>query len=129
MTEHNHPLKTSNKTTIALTEAIVEGIKEKKGKHITLIDMRSVEESFCDYMIVAEGNTATQVGALEGAVWDKALKMTGEKPIHTHTGSGEWIAMDYVDVVVHIMVPELRNYYGLEQMWADAKQTIIPDEE
>lgn len=129
MTERNHPLKTSNKTTIALTEAIVEGIKEKKGKHITLIDMRSVEEAFCDYMIVAEGNTATQVGALEGTVWDKALQLTGEKPIHTHTGSGEWIAMDYVDVVVHILVPELRNYYGLEQMWADAKQTIIPDEE
>ena len=101
MTERNHPLKTSNKTTIALTEAIVEGIKEKKGKHITLIDMRSVEEAFCDYMIVAEGNTATQVGALEGAVWDKALQLTGEKPLHTHTGSGEWIAVSYT----HLSTP------------------------
>lgn len=122
-------MKTSDKAKIALADAIVEGIKEKKGKRITLIDMRSVEEAFCDYMVVAEGNTPTQVGALEGAIWDKVLEKIGEKPIHTHTGSGEWIAMDYVDVVVHIMVPELRSYYGLEQMWADAKQTMIPDEE
>lgn len=120
-------MKTSKNEATTLVNTVVEGIQEKKGKRITVIDMTSVEDAFCDFMVVAEGNTPTQVSAIEDSVWDTVLKNVGEKPIHTHTGSGEWIAMDYVDVMVHILVPELRQYYGLEQMWADAKQTNVPD--
>lgn len=122
-------MKTIDNVTTTLVDTVVDGIREKKGKRITIIDMKSVEDAFCDYMVVAEGNTPTQVGAIEDSVWDLVQKNMGEKPIHTHTGSGEWIAMDYVDVMVHILVPELRQYYGLEQMWADAKQTNLPDVE
>lgn len=122
-------MKTSNQPTTALLEAVIEGIKDKKGKHVTVIDMANITDAFCDYIVVAEGSTPTQVNAIEGAVWDKVHNELNDKPIHTHTGSGEWVAMDYVDVVVHIFVPELRHYYNLEQMWADAKQTVLPDEE
>lgn len=122
-------MKTKNSTTTALVETIVEGIREKKGKHITILDMGGIDDAFCDYMVVAEGNTPTQVNALEDSVWDTVQKKLGDKPIHTHIGGGEWIAMDYVDVIVHLFVPEQRKYYGLEQMWADAKQTSLPDED
>ncbi|MDD7437610.1 MAG: ribosome silencing factor [Bacteroidales bacterium] len=122
-------MKTKNNTTTALVETIVEGIREKKGKRITIIDMGGIDDAICDYMVVAEGNTPTQVNALEDSVWDTVQKTLSDKPIHTHVGGGEWIAMDYVDVMVHLFVPELRKYYGLEQMWADAKQTSLPDED
>ncbi len=116
-------------STKALVDTIVEGIREKKGKHITIIDMQSIDDAFCDYMLIAEGNTPTQVDAIEDSIWDTVNKRLGDKPIHTHVGSGEWVAMDYVDVMVHIFVPELRHYYGIEQIWADAKQSNLPDEE
>lgn len=122
-------MKTKDKVTKALVETIIEGIREKKGKHITVIDMGSIDDAICDYMVLAEGNSPTQVSALEDSVWDTVQKKLSDKPIHTHVGSGEWIAMDYVDVMVHLFVPEQRKHYGLEQMWADAKQTILPDED
>lgn len=122
-------MKTDKYTPKALVDSIVEGIEAKKGKHITVLDMQHIDDAFCDYMVIAEGNTPTQVDAIEGSIWDTVQQQLAEKPIHTHTGSGEWIAMDYVDVVVHIFVPELRHYYSIEQMWADAKQTTLPDVE
>lgn len=122
-------MKKDNNTTLALVETIVEGIREKKGKRIAILNLAGIEDALCDFMVVAEGNTPTQVSALEDSVWDTVQKKLNDKPLHTHVGGGEWIAMDYIDVMVHLFVPEQRKYYGLEQMWSDAKQTLLPDED
>lgn len=112
-----------------LVDAVVEGIREKKGRNITILDMRQIEDAICDYMVVADGNTPTQVEAIEDSIWEVVRKASDEKPLHVHKGSGEWIAMDYVTVIVHIFVPELRSYYNIEGLWADATQRRLPDEE
>lgn len=111
-----------------LVNSIVEGIREKKGKEITVLDMTGLEATICDYMVIAEGNTHTQVEAIEDSVFDIVLKRTGDKPLYSHKGSGQWIAIDYVDVIVHILTPELRHFYNIEQMWADAEIERLPDE-
>lgn len=122
-------MKTNKNTTESLVKAVVEGIREKKGRKITVMDMAQIEDAICDYMVIAEGNTPTQVDALEGSVWENVRKQVNDKPIHVHKGSGEWIALDYVTVIVHLFVPELRSYYNIEGLWADALQTHLPDEE
>ncbi len=110
-----------------LIDSITEGIQDKKGHGVTVLDMLRIPDRACDYMVIAEGNTPIQLRALEGAVWDKTQEKAGEKPLRTHVGGGEWIAMDYGDVMVHLFLPEMREYYRLEQLWADAKITHIPD--
>lgn len=121
-------MKTTTANSKALVDSIVEGIKEKKGKNIVIIDMANVDDSICNYMVIAEGNTPVQVEAIQDSVLDTARIQTGEKPLHTHIGNGEWVAMDYVDVMVHIFVPTLREFYNIEQLWADAKQIRVEND-
>lgn len=121
-------MKPTNQSVKQLLNSIVAGIREKKGTEITVLDMTQLGTTICDYMVIAEGNTHTQVEALEDSVSDLVQKRTGEKPVHSHKGSGEWIAMDYIDVIVHLMTPELRNFYNIEQMWADADMQRLPNE-
>lgn len=120
-------METVNNSTTELVDAIVEGIREKKGKNISFIDMRGLDDAICDFMVIGEGNTPIQVDALEDSIWDYVQKHLGEKPVHVHKGSGEWIAMDYVDVIVHLMVPDVRSYYNIEGLWADARIERLPD--
>jgi ribosome-associated protein len=107
---------------------IIEGLQEKKGKNITIVDLTSIEDTVCDYMVIGEGNSTTQVSALADSVWDFVRKKGGEKPVHS-AGENvcEWIAMDYADVIVHIFLPERREFYNIENLWADAKLTHLPD--
>ncbi|KGL53873.1 hypothetical protein HQ29_00445 [Porphyromonas canoris] len=109
--------------------AAIKGLEEKKGKDIVLLDLTVLDDPICDYMVIANGNTNTQVEALEDSVRTIVRKETGENPTWSDRGNGEWIAIDYISVMVHIFVPELRNYYALEQLWADAKITHIKSEE
>lgn len=90
--------------------------------------MTSIDDSICNYMVIAEGNTPVQVEAIQDAVEEFARIRTKEKPLHIHGGSGEWIAMDYVDVIVHLFVPTLRAFYNIEQLWADAEQTHLQND-
>ncbi|MDN4753021.1 ribosome silencing factor [Porphyromonadaceae bacterium W3.11] len=112
-----------------LVAAIVDGIREKKGKNISILDMRGVDDAICDYMVIGEGNTPIQVDAIEDSIWDIVHSRLNEKPIHEHKGVGEWIAMDYSDVIVHLFIPELRSYYNIEGLWSDADIQFLPDEE
>ena len=114
--------------TKALVQAIVEGMQEKKGKNIVTVDLSQTVGAICQYMVICEGNTPTQVSALSDSVWDFARRNANEKPlsIDGHQGA-QWIGMDYGTVLVHIFLPERRAFYNLENLWADAKVTSIPD--
>ena len=111
-----------------LVNTIVEGLQEKKGKNIVTVDLTQLSEAVCQYMVICEGNTPTQVSALSDSVWDFARKKAGEKPLSIDgTQGAQWIGMDYGTVLVHIFLPEQREFYNLETLWSDSKVTQIPN--
>lgn len=114
--------------TKALVKTIVEGLQEKKGKNIVTVDLTRLSGAICEYMVICEGNTPTQVSALSDSVWDFARRDAGEKPLSIDGVQGaHWIGMDYGTVLVHIFLPEQRAFYNLENLWADSKVTRIPN--
>ncbi|MBE6340747.1 MAG: ribosome silencing factor [Marinilabiliaceae bacterium] len=109
-------------------EAVVAGIQDKKGKNITVLDMKGVDASICDYFVICEGNSNTQVDAIADSVWDKVHEDAGEKPLHDEGRENcMWILLDYGNVIVHIFQRDAREFYSLESLWSDAKRTDIPD--
>jgi ribosome-associated protein len=114
--------------TTALVQKIVEALQEKKGKKIVLLDLTGLESAICEYFIVVQGNTPTQVSALSDEVWDRVADQLHEKPLGAvGMQEAQWIAMDYGTVILHIFIPSMREYYNLENLWADARITEIPD--
>ena len=106
----------------ALVQYAVKGIEEKKGNDIVCINLRKIPNSACDYFVICEGNSRTQVQAIAGSVEEFVKKNTGNRPWHVEgLQNAEWVLMDYVNVAVHIFQPEARSHYGLESMWADAE--------
>lgn len=111
-----------------LAETIVKGIQEKKGTNILIVDLSGIEGTICHYFIICQGNSPTQVEAIADSVEEFARVNAGEKPVHViGLDNAQWVAMDYTDVMVHIFLPEVRDYYSLESLWQDAKITQIPD--
>ncbi len=114
--------KKNQATAASLVKYIVEGIEELKGNEIVCINLKKIPNSACDYFVICEGNSRTQVQAIAGSVEEFVEKNTGSRPWHIEgLGNGEWVLMDYVDVAVHIFQPEARSHYNLEDMWADAE--------
>jgi ribosome-associated protein len=114
--------------TSELVETIIRGLQEKKGKNIVTVDLTSLPEAICQYMVIGEGNSPTQVSALSDAVWEFARKEAGEKPLSVDGYQyAQWIGMDYGTVLVHIFMPEQRRFYSLESLWADSKIKQIPE--
>ena len=104
-----------------LVKSIIEGIQEKKGHNIRVADLTGIDDTICKYLVICEGNSPTQVQAIEDSVWDKAYEQTGEKPRSIDgLRNSLWVAMDYTDVVVHIFVPEARVFYDIDNLWEDA---------
>jgi iojap-like ribosome-associated protein len=111
-----------------LVSALVEGLQEKKGKNIVTVDITQLSGAICQYIIICEGNTPTQVSALSDSAWDSARKNAGDKPLSVDDKSGSvWIGMDYGTVIVHIFTPEQRAFYDIENLWEDSKITRIPN--
>lgn len=111
-----------------LVKTITEGIKEKKGNNIVIADLSNIEGAICNYFVICNGNSPAQVEAITDSVGELVRKDAGEKPINVAgIGNDQWVAMDYSDVLVHIFLPETRNFYDLEHLWEDAKLTRIPN--
>lgn len=111
-----------------LVDTIIDGIQEKKGSGIVVADLTGIEGSICKYFVICQGNSHMQVEAIAESVGDYAREKEGEKPVSVAgLGNAQWVAMDYVDVLVHIFLPETRTYYDLENLWQDAILTNVPD--
>jgi len=120
--------KDSMNETEELVKRIAEGIQEKKGKNIVVADLTDTDNSVCKYFVICEGNTPTQVAAIADSVSDYVRINAGTKPIAVEgLRNARWVVMDYSDVLVHIFVPEDRHFYNLENLWADAHLTEIPN--
>ncbi|MBO6250253.1 MAG: ribosome silencing factor [Muribaculaceae bacterium] len=111
-----------------LVNTIIEGIQEKKGHHITTVDLSDIEYAAAQGFVIAEGNTPIQVDAVADSVREYVEKTIGVRPFN-YDGyqNSQWIVIDYGTIYVHIFLPEFRERYNLEQLWADAKVSEIPD--
>ncbi len=105
-----------------LTALIVNGIQEKKGENIVTLDLRGLDGAVTDYYVVCEATSTTQVGAIADSIENEVRKACGEKPWHVEgTENLEWVLLDYVNVVAHVFQPDKREFFSIEELWADAK--------
>lgn len=114
----------NKKNNEALLALIIEGIENVKGENITILDLRDIENTACDYFVICDGNSNTQVNAISGSVQRTVSKEIKDKPWHVEGAEqANWVLMDYINVVVHVFQKETREYYNIEDLWGDAKIT------
>ncbi|MBD3723821.1 MAG: ribosome silencing factor [Flavobacteriaceae bacterium] len=105
---------------------IIKGIEDVKGADIDILDLREIENTVCDYFIICNGNSNTQVVAISNSIQKAVSKELHEKPWHIEgTENAEWVLMDYVNIVVHVFQKHVREFYNIESLWGDAKITSI----
>ena len=105
-----------------ISEIIIHGIQEKKGSDIFRLDLRNIKSSVSDYFIICHAESATQVRAIANSVAHEMTLSLGEEPWRKEGfENGEWILLDYIEVVVHIFRKEKRYFYGVEELWGDAE--------
>lgn len=118
--------KTMRRKSDVLAKAIIKVIKQHKGKEVVSLDLREIETAICDFFIICHGTSSTHLSSIVDNVRKDVSKLLKEKPWHTEGESNkEWILMDYFDVVVHIFNQEKRDFYKLENLWADAQIKYI----
>jgi ribosome-associated protein len=112
-------------TDVLLTN-IIKGIEEVKGNDIDILDLRAIDTAVCDYFVICNGTSNTQVNAIVNSVQKLVSKELKDKPWHIEgTDNAEWVLMDYVSIVVHVFQKEIREYYNIEGLWGDAKITSL----
>ncbi len=113
-----------------LIDSIIHGLQEKKGRRITIADLKGIEDTITKAFVLCTGGSPQQVQALARSVGETARREAGQRPIAVAgMSNAQWVAMDYSDVMVHIFLPEVRDFYDLEHLWADAELTELPDAE
>jgi ribosome-associated protein len=104
-----------------IIKTIITAIQDKKGENIISLDLRKINEAVADFFIVCEAGNQPQIRAIAENIEAMVSEQCSENPYH-HEGykSLQWVLIDYVNVVIHIMLPETRKFYKLEEMWSDA---------
>ena len=104
-----------------ILKTIIRAIQEKKGENIVSLDLRKIPEAVADFFIICEASNQPQIRAISDFVEDEVKLKCGERP-YRHEGKQnlQWVLIDYINVVVHVMMPEQRKFYKLEEMWSDA---------
>jgi ribosome-associated protein len=104
-------------------KTIIQSIQSKKGEHIVSLDLRKIPEAVADFFIICVASSKTQVKAIADFIADEVKIHCQENPFHHEGGqTAQWVLIDYVNVVVHVFLPEARKFYRLEEMWSDAPQ-------
>lgn len=112
------------------TDIIAEAILEKKGKNVCSLDLRKIGTAITDYFIICNADSTTQVAAIADNIEERMLEKAGRKLLRMQgKENGFWVIMDYQDIVVHIFQTEYRNFYRLEELWADAERKDYKDED
>ena len=118
--------KSPDKETLIAT--IVDAIQDIKGEDIMIFDLSGIENAVAETFIICSANSNTQVSAIAGSVEKKVRNSLKERPWHVEgTENAMWVLVDYVSVVVHIFQKNVREYYNIEELWGDAKITVIED--
>lgn len=111
-----------------LGNSVIEAIQDRKGKKIVDIDMRELETAPAHEFIICQGNSTSQVSAIADNIREELRLKHNIKP-YNYDGyrNSQWIVLDYGDLMVHVFLPEFREFYNLEDLWSDAKINEIPD--
>ena len=105
-----------------ISEIAINGIQEKKGNEIVRLDLRNIHSSVSDYFVICHAESTTQVRSIANSVEEEVFKALNQYPWRKEGYEhGEWILLDYIDVVVHIFKTDKREFYGIEDLWGDAE--------
>lgn len=105
-----------------IIKAIINAIQQKKGENIVSLDLRKIPEAVADFFIVCEATSTVQIRGIADFIESHVKETLNEVPYRHEGHSGmHWVLIDYVNVVVHVMQPETRKFYKLEEMWSDAE--------
>jgi len=119
---------TSTATDEALVNVIIEAIQEIKGHNVLKIDLKEVKNSICDYFIICDGDSNTQVNALAENVERLTYQRLQHPPHHIEgRENSEWILLDFFSVIVHVFQKDQRAFYKLEDLWSDGKFQLLAD--
>jgi len=121
-------LKKIKDPTDSLKDLIVDACQDIKAKDLVVLDMKNIMEASATYFIICHGDSSTQVNAIATNVLKKVKEITGQSGNKEGMKNGEWVLVDYGDVVVHVFFKEKRYYYQLEELWGDAKLTEYAEE-
>ncbi len=104
-----------------LKAAIITAIDDKKGENIIAIEIGKLENSIADYFIICNAQSNTQVNAISEGIEKDVRKNLKQRPWHVEgRDNSQWIVMDYSSVIVHVFQTPYRDFYKLEELWADA---------
>lgn len=113
---------------ISPVTVVANAMLEKKAQNVVSLDLRNIESSICDHFVICHADSTTQVSAVADNVLVKMEERLGRKVLRMQgLENGFWIILDYGDVVVHIFLSEYRDFYRLEDLWADAKRKSHKD--
>lgn len=102
-------------------KTIIRAIQERKGENIVSLDLRKIPEAVADFFVICEANNQPQIRAISDFIEDEVRNKVGEKPYRVEGKQNlQWVLIDYVNIVVHVLHPESRKFYKLEEMWSDA---------
>ena len=111
-----------------IVEKIIEGIQEKKGKNIVVVDLNKLKDPPCGYFVICEGDSNVHVNTVALSIKDWVHEKIDVKPYATDgLENSQWVAMDYGQIIVHIFQRPSREFYDLEHLWQDADLNYIPD--
>lgn len=111
-----------------LIDSIIQGLQDKKGYHIVVADLTAIGDTECKAFVICTGGSPAQVQALAQSVGETARTQCGARPTAVDgMRHAQWVAMDYTDVMVHIFLPDTREFYDIEHLWEDAEITRLPD--
>jgi ribosome-associated protein len=121
-------MNNKEKNSQLLCDTIVEGMQENKAQDIVILDLRDISSAVADFFVICSGESSTQVDGITSSVVRHTRKEIQDRPWHTEgKGSSEWVLIDYVTVVAHVFYKTAREFYDLEDLWADAKRINIPN--
>lgn len=111
-----------------LTQHIIEGIQDRKGRAITIVDLSEIDGAATDGFIICQGSSTMQVASIADNIREHVQKEAGQKP-YNYDGykNSQWIVIDYGSILVHVFLPETRQLYNLEELWSDASIKEIAD--
>jgi ribosome-associated protein len=109
-----------------LLDSIIDGLEERKAKNITILDLSNIKNRSFDFFVIADAESSTHVDSIASSVEETVKKQLNERPFHTEGWeNSEWILLDYVDIMVHVFQQQTRDFYRLEELWADAEITRL----
>ena len=107
---------------------IIEAITDRKGKKISLLDLKKIDTAPATQFVICQGSSTSQVSSIADSIRERLQKNIDVKP-YNYDGykNSQWIVLDYGEIMVHVFLPEFREFYNLEDLWSDASITNLPD--